>query len=46
MEKVLIITRAFPPANKTAAYRVSAFANYLSAYGFFPIIVTRNGIEN
>lgn len=42
MQKVLIITRSFPPCNKTASYRVLSFAKHLSKYGYFPVIVTRN----
>lgn len=42
MKKILIITRSFPPSNKTASYRALSFARYFSKYGYYPIIVTRH----
>jgi len=42
MKKVLIISYFFPPCNLTASQRVMGWANYLSGFGYYPIIVTRN----
>ncbi len=45
MEKVLILSYFFPPCNLTAAQRSQSWANYLSAYGYKPIIITRRWDE-
>ena len=42
LKKVLIISYFFPPCNLTAAQRILGWANYLSKYGYYPTIVTRN----
>lgn len=42
MKKVLIISYFYPPCNLTAAQRVSGWTKYLSAFGYFPVVVTRN----
>jgi len=42
MKKVLIISYFFPPCNLTASQRIKGWANYLSNYGYYPTIVTRN----
>ena len=40
--KVLILSYFFPPCNITASQRALSWAKYLSNYGFYPIVVTRN----
>ncbi len=42
MEKVLFITRSFPPSSLTATGRAYSFAKYLHEYGYYPVIITRN----
>ncbi|MFT7588931.1 MAG: hypothetical protein ACI959_001145 [Limisphaerales bacterium] len=42
MKKVLIISYFFPPCNLTAANRVGSWAEQLSDFGYYPIVVTRN----
>lgn len=42
MKKILIISYFYSPCNLTASQRVSGWANYLSEFGYYPIIVTRN----
>jgi hypothetical protein len=42
MKKVLIISYFFPPCNLTASQRIAGWATYLSNFGYYPIIVTRN----
>jgi hypothetical protein len=42
VKKVVILTRAFPPSNKTAAFRVYYWTKHLHKFGYYPIIVTRN----
>jgi hypothetical protein len=42
MKKVLIISYFFPPCNLTASQRIQGWANYLSSFGYYPTIVTRN----
>lgn len=41
MKKVLIISYFFPPCNLTAGQRAQGWANYLSAHGYYPTIITR-----
>ncbi|MBA3648942.1 MAG: hypothetical protein H0W62_10405 [Chitinophagales bacterium] len=41
MEKVLIISYYFPPANMPASFRVLSWAQYLKSSGYYPIIITR-----
>ncbi len=42
MKKILIISYFFPPCNLTASQRIQGWANYLSSFGYYPTIVTRN----
>lgn len=42
MKKTLILSYFFPPCNLTAAQRIGSWANYLSEFGYYPIVVTRN----
>ena len=42
MKKVLILSYFYPPCNLTASQRVGAWAKYLSLFGYYPIVVTRN----
>ncbi len=42
MKKLLIISYFFPPCNLTASQRIQGWANYLSSFGYYPTIVTRN----
>ena len=42
MKKVVIITRSFPPVNKTAALRPLAWGKYMREFGYDPIIITRD----
>lgn len=42
MKKILIISYFFPPCNLTASQRIAGWATYLSDFGYYPIIVTRN----
>ncbi|MBI1838607.1 MAG: hypothetical protein HYR91_15185 [Flavobacteriia bacterium] len=42
MKKILIISYFYQPCNLTASQRVGGWAKYLSEYGFYPIIITRN----
>jgi len=41
MEKVLIISYFFPPCNLTASQRAQSWANYLSKFGYKPVVITR-----
>src|ERR1700722_6727737 len=41
MEKVLIISYFFPPCNLTASQRAQSWANYLSQFGYKPVVITR-----
>lgn len=45
MKKVLVLSYFFPPCNLTAAQRSQSWANYLSDYGYKPIIITRRWDE-
>lgn len=45
MKKVLILSYFFPPCNLTASQRSQSWANYLFAYGYKPIIITRRWDE-
>ncbi len=45
MKKVLILSYFFPPCNLTAAQRSQSWANYLSTYGYRPIVITRRWDE-
>ncbi|WP_138477151.1 glycosyltransferase family 4 protein [Dyadobacter bucti] len=42
MEKILIISYRFPPADETGTQRTWALAKYLKEFGYYPIFVTRN----
>lgn len=42
MEKVLVISYRFPPADETGTERTWAIAQYLKSMGFFPVFITRN----
>ena len=42
LKKILIISYFFPPCNLTASQRTLGWARYLSLFGYYPIIVTRN----
>lgn len=42
---MLILSYFFPPCNLTAAQRSHSWANYLSLYGYKPIIITRRWDE-
>jgi glycosyltransferase involved in cell wall biosynthesis len=42
LKKVVIITRSFPPVNKTASMRPLAWAKYMNKFGYKPVIITRN----
>ena len=42
MQKVLIIAYFYPPCNLTASARPAAWAKYLSQYGYYPMVITRN----
>lgn len=42
MQKVLIIAYFYPPCNLTASARPAAWAKYLTQFGYYPIVVTRN----
>jgi len=45
MKKVLILSYFFPPCNLTASHRAQSWANYLSQFGYKPIIITRRWDE-
>lgn len=42
MKKILILSYFFPPCSLTAANRIESWANYLTQFGYYPVIVTRN----
>lgn len=42
MKKILILSYFFPPCNLTASQRIEGWVNYLSLFGYYPIVVTRN----
>jgi hypothetical protein len=42
LKKILIISYFYPPCNLTASQRIGGWAKYLSVFGYYPIIVTRN----
>jgi peptidoglycan/xylan/chitin deacetylase (PgdA/CDA1 family)/glycosyltransferase involved in cell wall biosynthesis len=41
MNKILIISYFFPPANFAGSYRIHSWAEHLYKYGYYPVIVTR-----
>ena len=45
MKKVVVLSYFFPPCNLTASQRSQSWANYLSLYGYKPIIITRRWDE-
>ncbi len=45
MKKVLIISYFFPPGNFPGSFRVKSWADNLSNFGYYPIIVTRHWDE-
>lgn len=45
MKKILIISYFFPPANFVGGQRAAAWAKYLTNYGYYPTIITRNWNE-
>lgn len=42
MEKILVVSYRFPPADETGTQRTWALAKYLKSMGFSPVFVTRN----
>jgi peptidoglycan/xylan/chitin deacetylase (PgdA/CDA1 family)/glycosyltransferase involved in cell wall biosynthesis len=42
LKKILIISYFFPPSTFTGSFRISSWAKYLSEFGYYPVIVTRN----
>ena len=42
MEKILVISYRFPPADETGTLRTWALAKYMKDMGYYPIFVTRN----
>ena len=42
LKKILIISYFYPPCNLTASQRVGGWVKYLSSFGYYPIVVTRN----
>lgn len=42
MEKVLVVSYRFPPADETGTKRTWALAKYLKEMGYYPVFVTRN----
>jgi peptidoglycan/xylan/chitin deacetylase (PgdA/CDA1 family) len=42
MKKILILSYFFPPSTFTGSFRIFSWAKYLSEFGYYPIIVTRN----
>lgn len=42
MKKILVLSYFFPPCNLTASQRIEGWVNYLSLFGYYPIVVTRN----
>jgi glycosyltransferase involved in cell wall biosynthesis len=42
LREVVILSYFFPPCNLTAAQRSLGWAKYLSFFGYYPIIITRN----
>lgn len=45
MNKILILSYFYPPANFVGAQRTAAWANYLHEFGYYPIIITRKWNE-
>jgi glycosyltransferase involved in cell wall biosynthesis len=41
-QKVLILAYNFPPSTRTSASRAAAWARYLTKFGYYPVIITRN----
>jgi hypothetical protein len=41
LQKVLILSYYYPPANFVGGERIHAWARYLNCFGFYPIIITR-----
>lgn len=42
VEKILIISYRFPPADETGTQRTWALARYLHLMGYYPVFITRN----
>jgi glycosyltransferase involved in cell wall biosynthesis len=42
LEKILIISYFYPPCSLTASQRAIAYNRYLSSFGYYPLMVTRN----
>lgn len=42
MERILVISYRFPPADETGTQRTWALAKYLKEFGYYPVFVTRN----
>jgi hypothetical protein len=42
LKKILIISYFYPPCNLTASQRVGGWVKYLSSFGYYPIVITRN----
>jgi glycosyltransferase involved in cell wall biosynthesis len=45
LKKILILAFYFPPNNFTASNRPFSWYKYLSAHGYYPVIITRNWNE-
>lgn len=41
LQKIIIVSYFFPPANFAGSYRVGSWARHLHKFGYYPIIVTR-----
>lgn len=44
MKKVLMVAYDFPPMNTSGSARPQYFAKYLSSFGYWPIVLTREGV--
>jgi glycosyltransferase involved in cell wall biosynthesis len=44
-QKVLVVSRSFPPQSSIAALRAGKFAKYLPQFGWDPIVLTINEVE-
>jgi len=42
MERILVLSYRFPPADETGTQRTWALAKYLKEFGYYPVFVTRN----
>ncbi len=46
MRKVLIISYFFPPGNFAGSFRIKAWVDHLSKFGYYPVVITRHWDEN